>query len=205
MTTTMPLSTNGKTFAANKVFARQSRPADASSDSSVTRQSAQAETPLGTAKKPFFSLKKRGKVQGKAQRKSEDKLRYVSREFSGFFINQILQSMRKTIHKTSIGNGGSAEKQFQALADDEYSKEIGQSDFYGLTDLIYNSLKQKSGHGASPVATASASAKVTVNAPKPEAAAAIEQAVALRKANDASRASAYRTTLTPGATATGTY
>lgn len=74
----------------------------------------------------------------------DDALRAASEEFSSVFIGQLTQVMRSTVDKTNLMDGGQGEEIFQGLLDQEYSREIAQTGRYGITDMVYNSLKSKS-------------------------------------------------------------
>ncbi len=74
-------------------------------------------------------------------------LREVSRSFVGLFMGQLLKSMRSTVKPGALGHGGSAEQQFQRLADDEMAMEAAQSEAYGLSELVYQSLLAKTRSG----------------------------------------------------------
>lgn len=68
------------------------------------------------------------------------RLRGVSEMFTGFFMGQMLKSMRGTIQQGEFGHGGSAENQFQTLMDEEFGYEAAAGHGYGLTEMIYQSL-----------------------------------------------------------------
>lgn len=73
----------------------------------------------------------------------EKELRRVSEQFAGFFLGQMLKLMRKTVKLTELGHGGSAERIFQELVDEEMGMEMGRGDTYSLGNLIYESLMRK--------------------------------------------------------------
>ncbi len=80
----------------------------------------------------------RGSRDGMSE--EERKLRRVSEEFASFFIGQLFTSMRQTVKKSELMDGGFAEDIFQSMADTEMARETARGSGYGLTELIYQSL-----------------------------------------------------------------
>ncbi len=75
-----------------------------------------------------------------SQEQLEKKVRQVSEEFVSVFMNEVMKSMRATVHETKEFHGDNGEKFFQEMLDTEQSKQLAQGSGYGLTDLIYQSL-----------------------------------------------------------------
>lgn len=75
--------------------------------------------------------------------KGEAELRKAAQLFVGWFYGEMLKMMRATVRTESFGHGGSAEKYFQAMADEELGNAIATRDTYGLTDLILASLQRR--------------------------------------------------------------
>ena len=69
-------------------------------------------------------------------------------------MNQVMKSMRATVHENPAMHGDNGEKFFQEMLDTEQSKTLAKGSGYGLTDLIYQALVRKAGVGG----TASGSA-----------------------------------------------
>lgn len=74
------------------------------------------------------------------QEQLEKKVREVAEDFVSVFMNQVMKSMRATVHETPEMHGDNGEKFFQDLLDTEYSKSLSKGSGYGLTDLIYESM-----------------------------------------------------------------
>ncbi len=66
------------------------------------------------------------KVADSAQAKS------ALADFQGLMVNMMLQSMRSTVKKGELFNGGQAEEVFQSMLDQEYSKQASGSDVLNL-------------------------------------------------------------------------
>jgi Rod binding domain-containing protein len=68
------------------------------------------------------------------------KLYRVSQEFEAIFIKQMLNVMRKSVHKTGLLDGGMAEEIFEDMLYDEYAKKMAESGSFGISDMIYRQL-----------------------------------------------------------------
>lgn len=75
----------------------------------------------------------------------ERQLKEASRMFAGYFMAQVFKSMRETVKISDFGHGGMGEKFFQAEADEAMAMEAAKGEGYGLTELIYKSMRQRSG------------------------------------------------------------
>lgn len=67
-------------------------------------------------------------------------LKDVSREFESLFLNLVLKSMRQTIDKSKLMDGGHAEKLYQGMLDSEYAKIMSKMDHTGLGAMIEKQL-----------------------------------------------------------------
>jgi Rod binding domain-containing protein len=61
-------------------------------------------------------------------------------DFESVFIKQMLNTMRKTINKSGLLDGGMAEDIFEDMLYDEYSKKMAQNAQFGLADTLYKQL-----------------------------------------------------------------
>lgn len=78
----------------------------------------------------------------------EKALKKASKEFAGVFVGQMLKVMQSTVEKCEIGHGGKGEEIFQDMLNDEFARTIAYSDNYGISNLVYKSLKQRSAAAA---------------------------------------------------------
>ncbi len=76
-------------------------------------------------------------------RREDARLREACTEFQALFIKQMLDSMRSTIDKQGLLNGGQAEEIFEDMLYDEYAKKISKTAGLGLDDMIYRELSQQ--------------------------------------------------------------
>ena len=74
------------------------------------------------------------------QEQLEKKVRSVAEDFVSVFMNQVMKSMRDTVHQTDLMHGDNGEKFFQEMLDTEQSKQLAKGSGYGLTNLIYESM-----------------------------------------------------------------
>jgi Rod binding domain-containing protein len=65
----------------------------------------------------------------------------VCLEFEAIFIKQMLNSMRKTVEKTGLLDGGMAEDIFEDMLYDEYAKKMATTANFGLAAMIYGQLQ----------------------------------------------------------------
>ncbi len=68
----------------------------------------------------------------------------ASVEFESLFIRQMLEVMRKTIHKEDdILGGGMTRDVFEGMLYDEYAKKMAETAGFGLADTIYRQVSSK--------------------------------------------------------------
>ncbi|CAG1065607.1 Murein DD-endopeptidase MepM [uncultured bacterium] len=94
----------------------------------------------------------------KAPSRGEKELRAAAAEFESLFINQMMKSMRDTIGKSELFDGGNAEDIYTSMLDTELSKNMAKSGGIGLADMLLRQLSD--GTGESP-------AELQPVAPKP--------------------------------------
>lgn len=84
------------------------------------------------------AIRKGRSVQG--EKDLETKVRGVAEEFVAVFMNQVMKSMRATVHENPAMHGDNGEKFFQEMLDAEQAKTLAKGKGYGLTELVYQSL-----------------------------------------------------------------
>jgi len=70
----------------------------------------------------------------------EKKLRDATVEFESMFIKQMLNSMRKTVTKNGLLDGGMGQEIFEDMLYDEYAKNMAQSANLGISDMMFQQL-----------------------------------------------------------------
>ncbi len=63
-------------------------------------------------------------------------IKKLADEFEGIFLEIVLKSMRETIDKTQMTDGGNGEQIFQSMLDSEYAKNLANQRTTGLADSI---------------------------------------------------------------------
>jgi flagellar protein FlgJ len=71
------------------------------------------------------------------------RLKEACRDFEAIFLKQMLSAMKKTVDKSELINGGMAEDIFEDMLYDEYSKIMSKTGSFGLADLMFRQLDQK--------------------------------------------------------------
>ncbi len=70
----------------------------------------------------------------------KDRLLDACKDFEALFIKQMLDSMRNTVQKTGLIDGGMAENIFEDMLFDEYSKIMSKTGSFGIAELMYRDL-----------------------------------------------------------------
>lgn len=70
----------------------------------------------------------------------KDKLKAACQDFESLFVKQMLDSMRKTVTKSGLMDGGFGEEIYQDFLYDEYAKEIAQTANLGIAKMMYKQL-----------------------------------------------------------------
>ena len=76
-------------------------------------------------------------VQKNAQ---NEKLRQACEDFESIFIKQMLKSMKKTINKSGMFDGGFAEEIYDDMLYDEYAKKMTKTAGFGIAETLYKQL-----------------------------------------------------------------
>ena len=68
----------------------------------------------------------------------------ASVDFESLFIRQMLEVMRKTIHREDdILGGGMSQDVFESMLYDQYAKKMAETAGFGLAETIYRQLSSK--------------------------------------------------------------
>lgn len=111
-------------------------------DSSHLMQLGQLQQQQTGARQRISSLQAKGRA-GQAQSTGEqDRLKEACSDFQAIFVKQMLDSMRKTVNKTGLLDGGQAEKIFEDMLYDEYAQKISKTADLGLDDMLYQQLSR---------------------------------------------------------------
>lgn len=81
-------------------------------------------------------------LTGAAKEKAD--LKNVCKQFESFFLNQLLQEMRKTVPKSDLmGGQGNSEEIYQSMADQSLADTMSKRGSFGIADMMYRELSRK--------------------------------------------------------------
>lgn len=81
----------------------------------------------------------------KATPHERTEIKRLANEFESLFLNLVLKSMRDTIPKSELMNGGNAEDIYKGMLDDEYAKMMAEQRSTGIADNIEEFLLRAQG------------------------------------------------------------
>ncbi len=73
--------------------------------------------------------------------RNDRRLKEACSDFEAIFIKQMLDSMRKTVNKSGLMDGGMAEEIFQDMLYDKYAEKMSKTGNFGIKDILYKQLK----------------------------------------------------------------
>ena len=98
-------------------------------------------TELAAMQRPLQQIQGAASLAG-ANLGQESRLREACNDFEAIFIKQMLKSMRQTIDKGGLMDGGFAQETYEDMLDDEYAKKIAGAARLGVADMLYRQLSQ---------------------------------------------------------------
>ena len=72
--------------------------------------------------------------------KKDEKLYEACQGFEAIFIKQMLNSMKSTINKAGLVDGGFAEEMYDDMLYDEYADKMAKTAGFGITESLYRQL-----------------------------------------------------------------
>jgi len=75
----------------------------------------------------------------------------VAKEFEALFVGMMLKSMRETVGKDKLTNGGHGEDIYRSLLDQEYAKSLTEHGGVGLATMLERQLGKPAPDGAAKV------------------------------------------------------
>ena len=92
---------------------------------------------------PKFSVANDSSIDSVNDKSSSElkRLKDVSQDFEAILLNQMFKSMRQTISKSNLVDGGMAENIFEDMLYDEYSKGFSKTKKMGISEMIFNQMK----------------------------------------------------------------
>jgi flagellar protein FlgJ len=77
-------------------------------------------------------------------------LRKISEDFESLFLGIVVKSMRQTVQKSGLMDGGNGEDIFSSMLDDEYAKIMASERHTGIADNIEEFLLRSYGQAVEP-------------------------------------------------------
>jgi len=73
------------------------------------------------------------------------KIKQLSRDFESVFLEQMFRTMRSSVQKSGLVDGGNAEEIYTSMLDSEYAKQMANQGNSGLSQMIERQLLQTMG------------------------------------------------------------
>lgn len=83
------------------------------------------------------------KLNRGAQDGDREQIKKLSEDFEAIFLELMLKSMRDTVPKGELFDGGNGEDIFRSMLDSEYAKSMASQRFSGIANAIEKSLLQQ--------------------------------------------------------------
>lgn len=75
-----------------------------------------------------------------SQSEDHKKLRQSTQDFEALFIKQMLNSMKKTVTKSGLLDGGMGQEIFEDMLYDEYAKKMSETANLGISEMMFRQL-----------------------------------------------------------------
>lgn len=82
-------------------------------------------------------------LRNKGDKMSPKQMREVSNQFETMVLRQLLKEMRKTVPNDGFLERSNATEMYTDIADDYLSTQMAEKGAMGISDMIYNELKEK--------------------------------------------------------------
>ena len=101
---------------------------------------------------PGYGMNMTNAATGKAERMPAEReaaaAKKVAKEFETMFVGLMLKSMRETVGKDKLTNGGHGEEVYRSMLDQEYAKSLTEHGGVGLTAMLERQLGKPASGGA---------------------------------------------------------
>ncbi|MCT4545208.1 MAG: rod-binding protein [Vallitalea sp.] len=97
---------------------------------------------LNTKKEKIESKSFEDTLNKAVEKQDEKELKKACTEFEQYFVNQLFQEMKKTVHSGGLMQKSQGEKIFEDMLYDEYSKEISKGKGIGISEMLYKQLSR---------------------------------------------------------------
>jgi Rod binding domain-containing protein len=90
------------------------------------------------------------KLASEGDKADRTEIKKVADDFESLFLNMVLKSMRETVQKSGLMDGGNAEDIYRGMLDDEYAKMMATQRTTGIADQIEAFMLQAQGLPKNP-------------------------------------------------------
>ncbi|MDC7226906.1 MAG: rod-binding protein [Spirochaetales bacterium] len=77
---------------------------------------------------------------GRMSELDQTKLKEACQDFEALFIKQMLDTMRQTVSKSGMLDGGMAEDVFEDMLYDEYAQSMAKTGNFGIAKMMYSEM-----------------------------------------------------------------
>ena len=82
-------------------------------------------------------------AQNMQSKRQDEALYQACQDFEAIFVKEMLKSMKSTINKSGMMDGGFAEEIYDDMLYDEYAKKIVKTAGFGLADTLYDKMSNR--------------------------------------------------------------
>lgn len=68
------------------------------------------------------------------------KIKQSAKNFEALFINEMVNEMRKTVHRSGLVPESQGEQIYQSMLDSQYAQKMADSEQIGLSKILYEQL-----------------------------------------------------------------
>lgn len=83
------------------------------------------------------------KLQAAYDKKDDEKLKSVCKEFESIFLNMMMKQMRATVQKSDLIPSSMGTEVFEGMLDEKLMEEASKGRGFGLGDSLYNQMKMQ--------------------------------------------------------------
>lgn len=87
-----------------------------------------------------------GLGQASLDRRERAKIKQSAQDFEAIFLETMLKSMRQSVEKSGLIDGGNAERMYESMLDTEYAKQMASQNMTGIAGDIERQLLQAAGY-----------------------------------------------------------
>lgn len=79
---------------------------------------------------------------GRLDQVKDEELMKACKDFEALFVKQMLDTMKKTVNKSGLLEGGQSEKIFEDMLYQKYAEKMTETADFGIADTMYRQMVQ---------------------------------------------------------------